>query len=150
QDAGAPRGQGVRRIATGRADRRARRTRQTLLRPHACRSSGGARQSRRAASNVGRPRCGTPAAMTYSPATPPPRALRLLERVLPADVRDALTGDLIETFARTADARGPRTARLRFWAEALGAVWQCGAWRAALRGRSGLTPAFGLTDDLRY
>jgi len=88
--------------------------------------------------------------MTYSRFTPPARALRLLERVLPADVRDALTGDLIETFARTADARGLRAARLRFWGEVLGAVWQCGAWRAALRGRSGLTPAFGLTDDLRY
>ena len=86
--------------------------------------------------------------MTYSPATPPPRALRLLERVLPADVRDALTGDLIETFARTADARGPRTARLRFWAEALGAAWQCGTWRMALGNPSGL--CFGLTDDLRY
>ncbi|HEV2179820.1 MAG TPA: ADOP family duplicated permease [Gemmatimonadaceae bacterium] len=88
--------------------------------------------------------------MTQSPPTPPARALRLLERILPADVRDALTGDLIETFARTAETRGVRAARRRFWGEALGAAWQCGAWRTALRNRNGLTPGVGLTDDLRY
>lgn len=88
--------------------------------------------------------------MKQPPSAPPARALRLLERALPADVRDALIGDLLETFARTADARALRAARRRFWAEALGAAWHCGRWRTVFRDGRRLTPAFGIADDLRY
>jgi predicted permease len=49
----------------------------------------------------------------------PRLARRLLERTLPADVRDAITGDLAEVFARDCRAEGPARARLRYWRKAV-------------------------------
>lgn len=50
---------------------------------------------------------------------PPRLARRLLERALPRDVRDAVTGDLAEVFARDCRARGVSLARLRYWRKTL-------------------------------
>jgi len=48
-------------------------------------------------------------------------AVRLLETFLPADSREIVIGDLVETFEAEA-ARRPIAARLRFWRETFGAL----------------------------
>lgn len=55
-----------------------------------------------------------------TPHPEPPRLARwLLERALPADVRDDVAGDLDEVFWRRCEADGPRRARRWYWAEAV-------------------------------
>ena len=46
---------------------------------------------------------------------PPPIARWHLERALPADVREDVSGDLIEVFNRECQTRGTRRARQRYW-----------------------------------
>ena len=49
----------------------------------------------------------------------PPRVARaVVERVLPADVRESIAGDLDEFFQRDCRTRGPGPARLRYWRHA--------------------------------
>ncbi|MGD8318998.1 MAG: ADOP family duplicated permease [Gemmatimonadota bacterium] len=55
---------------------------------------------------------------TPSPPRPPALARILVRLVLPAGVRDAVTGDLEERFARDADT-DPRAARRRYWKDVL-------------------------------
>jgi putative ABC transport system permease protein len=50
---------------------------------------------------------------------PPRLARRLLTRVLPEDVRDAIDGDLLELFARRRAERGRTAASIWYWLEAL-------------------------------
>ena len=54
--------------------------------------------------------------------SPPRLAVRLLETFLPADTREIVIGDLVETFEADA-VHHPIAARLRFWRETLGAVF---------------------------
>lgn len=50
----------------------------------------------------------------------PPRVARwIVERALPRDVRDDVTGDLDEMFRRTRERRGPLRARLWYWRQTL-------------------------------
>jgi hypothetical protein len=49
----------------------------------------------------------------------PPRVARaVVERVLPADVRESIAGDLDEFFQRDCRTHGPSRARLRYWRHA--------------------------------
>lgn len=49
---------------------------------------------------------------------PPALARWILERALPRDVREDVTGDLDELFRRARERRGPLRARLRYWRQA--------------------------------
>src|SRR5688572_23558497 len=55
--------------------------------------------------------------------TPPRVALWLLETLLPAEQREVVIGDLIESF-QAAVAQRPVVARLRFWRESIVALLQ--------------------------
>lgn len=60
--------------------------------------------------------------MTAAHRDPPALAVRLLERLLPDDVRDAFLGDLEETWhARVAPRRGALAAAIWYWRETLAA-----------------------------
>jgi len=49
----------------------------------------------------------------------PPRVARaVVERVLPADVRESIAGDLDEFFQRDCRTHGPGRARLQYWRHA--------------------------------
>jgi predicted permease len=60
---------------------------------------------------------------------PPRLARKLLDAVLPADVRDDVAGDVEELFGRRWRARGPLRARAWFWAQALSLSVRFGAER---------------------
>jgi predicted permease len=76
---------------------------------------------------------------------PPESARRLLSRVFPADVREAVIGDLDEEFHRDiAPARGLRAARRWYWRQALGSV--AAALRLRMRERQ-RTPQPGVSQE---
>lgn len=66
-------------------------------------------------------------------AAPPPLAIRILERAIRADMRDAVTGDLIERFEADLAEHGPLHARARFWWEAAVAIRHFGTLGARHR-----------------
>ncbi|MGH7505918.1 MAG: permease prefix domain 2-containing transporter, partial [Longimicrobiales bacterium] len=73
-------------------------------------------------------------------ATPPRLARRLLERALPADVRDDVSGDLDEVFRRRCENRGARRARLWYWSQAVSFSSRFLRERLRERGRSSGNP----------
>jgi hypothetical protein len=68
---------------------------------------------------------------------PPRLAQAVLERVLPADVRESIAGDLNEFFQRDCRTYGPGRARLRYWTHATAlairfAIERAAGWRTHL------------------
>ncbi|MPY89734.1 MAG: FtsX-like permease family protein [Luteitalea sp.] len=90
--------------------------------------------------------------------TPPPLARWLLERALPADVREAVSGDLDEVFQRDCRTYGPRWARLRYWRTMVSFSrhfvverWRDQHWGGVMRtGMSWLDVKLGLRMLVRY
>ena len=52
-------------------------------------------------------------------SSPPSVARWLLERALPSDVREPVTGDLDEVFQRDCRTDGLRSARRRYWRQTI-------------------------------
>ena len=81
---------------------------------------------------------------------PPAIGLRLLDRVICPDVRDAIVGDLVERYRRDAIERGLAAARLRFWWEALVAVRHFGSLAGLRRERHQENLMSSFLADLRH
>jgi predicted permease len=73
--------------------------------------------------------------MTQWP-TPPPVARWLLERALPADVRESITGDLDEVFQRDCRSQSLSSARRRYWRQTISFMlhFLVERWRDGRRG----------------
>ena len=52
-------------------------------------------------------------------SSPSPAARWLLQRALPSDVRESVTGDLDEVFQRDCRTYGLRSARRRYWRQTI-------------------------------
>ncbi|HTO72666.1 MAG TPA: ADOP family duplicated permease [Gemmatimonadales bacterium] len=81
--------------------------------------------------------------------TPPPHAVRLLEWILPTSVREALLGDLIESFHDRA-ASSPRAASWWFWRETMKATGAYAFHSDPHSGRNGDSVMRTLIYDLRH
>jgi hypothetical protein len=81
---------------------------------------------------------------------PPSLGLRLLDRVIRPDARDAIVGDLVERYRRDAFEHGPAPARLRFWWEALVAIRHFGSLAGIRRARHQEDLMSSFLADLRH
>jgi putative ABC transport system permease protein len=81
---------------------------------------------------------------------PPALGLRLLDRVVRPDARDAIVGDLVERHRRDVTERGLAAARLRFWWEALVAVRHFGSLAGLRRERYQENLMSSFLADLRH
>lgn len=73
-------------------------------------------------------------------SSPSPAARWLLERALPSDVRESITGDLDEVFQRDCRTYGLRSARRRYWRQAMSFTLHFVVERWRDRRRGGLMP----------
>jgi putative ABC transport system permease protein len=77
-----------------------------------------------------------------------PRLLRIVERLIRPDIRDAIVGDLVESLERNRDERGRAATQLRLWRESALAVWHFG--RFPFTTGQGVNPVSYFFSDLRY
>ncbi|MEO8031617.1 MAG: ADOP family duplicated permease [Gemmatimonadota bacterium] len=86
-----------------------------------------------------------------SPDAPPARAVALLERLIPGELREAVLGDLEEQFAQRLRTQSPASARRWFWREAVFASVAL-AFRGARRAVTspGDSLMTSLLSDLRH
>jgi putative ABC transport system permease protein len=91
--------------------------------------------------------------VTLRPIGPPQAAVRLLSRLLPAELREPFLGDLEEAYREVAAVRGTRAARWWYWHEALRAPLTFST-RDHTRGTAGRStgdgPMVNFLADLRY
>ena len=80
--------------------------------------------------------------------TDTPRLLRIVERLIRPDIRDAIVGDLVESLQRNRDERGRAAAQLHLWRESALAVWHFGQFPFTTR--QGVNPVGYFFSDLRY
>jgi len=81
---------------------------------------------------------------------PPTLAVRLIERVIRPDMRDAIVGDLVERHRRDLHERGAPAAHARFWWEALVAIRHFGSLAGLRRARHQEDLMSSFFADLRH
>ncbi len=88
--------------------------------------------------------------MTSAAHREPRLALRLLDRVIRPDVRDAIVGDLLERFYSDAAFRGALVAHARLWWETLVAIHHFGSLAGLRRARHQEDLVSSFFSDLRH